>query len=169
MTYTPIYRRQWPPKPKTPVEIVKSLGDDVNEFSRWSLGILGGRNPFSTYAYLAASMYGFGFSGAWLAGAGARGGHHAGRFAVTQFLRGTAASFYATSGQAFWSVVIPYYVGRNVAYAIDPHKGEARFHQAILNPLATIPKTHGHIMTIGRVVAEHKYRAQISGGGGGGF
>ncbi len=47
-------------------------------------------------------------------------------------------------------VTVPYYIGRNVAHAIDPIHGESRFHEAILNPIGTIPKTHGHLATIAR-------------------
>ena len=164
MTYTPIRERQWPPKPKTPVELGKSVWDDLNEFSRWSLGILGGRNPFATYAYMAGSMYGIGFASSYLAGFGVSTAHHTGRFALVQFLRASVGALGTTTGAAAAGVLAMYYSGRNVAYAIDPDKGEARFHYAIANPIAASTETVTNLLT---AMAHQRYGGHREGGGGG--
>lgn len=124
--------QQWPLKPASPREVVEGTLDDANTLARFYLDALGHRNPFVMYGTLALSMYGIGFGASYLAGAGARMAHWSGRMALTQFARSSAGIMGTTSGATFYSVLAAYYVGRNISHAIDPDKGEQRFHWHLL-------------------------------------
>lgn len=127
-------RQQWPLKPASPKEVVEGTIDDINDMSRFMLQLMGHRNPAVMYGTVAVSQYALGYGATFLAGGGTRMAHWAGRAALTNFLRGTVGIAGTAVGRYFYGGAAAYYIGRNISHAIDPQRGEERFHHFIFNP-----------------------------------
>jgi len=143
-----------PPQFKSPADLAKSVLDDANDFSSFYLSLLAHRNPGLPLLTLAGTFGALGYFGARSASLSVPVARSVAFFA---FRRAITLSVYTAP------VTVPYYIGRNVAHAIDPKYGQDRFHYAIMNPIAAATETG---VNLTRFVAQSRYGSSTRGGGG---
>ena len=143
-----------PPQFKNPRELGEAVFEDVEQFSRLYLHLLGHRNPGIPVLTFSSTFAGLAYFGARSASLSVPLARSAAMFA---FRRALMLSVYTAP------VSVPYYIGRNISHAIDPVHGESRFHYAIANPIAA---STGTVTNLTRYYAQRQFNTSIGGGGG---
>ena len=143
---------------KNPRELGEAVFEDAEEFAGLYLSLLGHRNPGIPLLTFSSTFAGLAYFGARSASLSVPLARSAAIFA---FRRAIMLSVYTAP------VSVPYYIGRNVAHAIDPIHGEDRFHYAILNPIPASTQTAVNMAIYS--ASQKGAFSPYSAGGGGGF